>query len=541
MIRKKDIVILAIIFIMGFSLRLGFAPRENMACDSFEILSSAKTLAETGRYMITEVGLSDLVVHYSYAGWPVGYALMLSILFKVFGYSELIATYFTVFISSLVIILTAITAALFWDRKTGYIAGLVVAINPLLVAFNGRIFTNNPELLFLMLAFTCLFISVVRKGENLEFVDLQVVIGDRWRLTALFISFLFFGFLLTVRDTASVFFLVYVYVFIKCGFLNMFRHKRGLWIATKLCVGMAAVFLVGYLPSLYFNYQNYGTVLTSTHAQWGGRLDFNLFLFGDGAQVALPGSLIMVITALVYCFPLVTLLLLDRYTKKDKFFLAIIVLMFVPILFINGSYFTASSGASPRYMLPLMPFVSVIVARCLIYFFHTKFSVIATVLVLSVICWQILLTYPPPFMFKISPKFAYAAQYSPVYQVYPYENYPLHSNAMAKWVRDNTPKDSVIITHSRTYHYYYLANRDVVFLSKVTIEALSKYIETRPVFYVDDHEATYNSDIMNQMKGLASNGGFELLKVGEVKLFSPVVGHTQMKAYRILRLRPNNG
>jgi len=83
------------------------------------------------------------------------------------------------------------------------------------------------------------------------------------------------------------------------------------------------------------------------------------------------------------------------------------------------------------------------------------------------------LFYPWPGLFSFSPKFAYATYYSPVYQKYPFNNYPTHINALTCWVKAHTPKNAVIlVTSAQPYHFYYYAQRDTIIFSNVTTQVL---------------------------------------------------------------------
>ena len=535
--KYKRILTFLFIFIFGFMLRLVFAPRENETADPFEVLTSAKTLAETGKYLVPGIGSADLKIHYTHAGWPVGYPLILSVIFKIFGYSELTARLVTIFLSSLAIICVAFIAYIFFGSKVACLAGFLMAVNPLLIAFNGRIFTNNPALLFSLASLTFLLMSVVSKDKNKGFIsNPSSILKDKVHLISFLSSFLLLGFLLTIRDTEVMFMPVYLYIFFKSGFFNSSRNNDQYKSVFTLFLLAAISFIIGYLPSLYFNYQNYGVFITSAHYQWGAKLDFNYLLFGSGTSLGLPGVLVIFITTLIYCFPLVSVFFVDKTKIKDILFLLVIcVLFFLPVLIINGAYLVSSSGASPRYILPLVPFVCILTAYS-IFNLSLRIGIIwRIILLLTLFTWHIFLIYPAPLFFKISPKIAYFAQYSPVYQRYPYKNYPAHINALSDWVKKNTPDNSVVIVpSSNPYHFYYYAQRDIVTYSNITSSALSKIIATRPVFLVEGHEDTYNPEKIIRVKGIINNANLDCLKVGEIELFSPRIGLTKMRIYKIV-------
>lgn len=535
-VNHTKILVFLIVFILGFTLRLVFAPDENETADPFEVLTAAKTLAETGKYLVPGIGSSDLKIHYTYAGWPVGYPLILSGIFKFFGYSEFMARLVTIFLSSLTIIFVAVIASIFFSNKVAYLSGFLMAINPLLVAFNGRIFTNNPAMLFFSASLAFLLMSVINKDKEIKFITKpSLIFKNKARLVSFLISFLLLGFLLTIRDTEAMFMPLYLYILYKAGFLNFGYNEEQFIFIIALFLLATISFIIGYLPGIYYNYQNYGAFITSTHYQWGGRLDFNYLLFGTGSVLGLPGAVVIFITALIYCFPLFLIFFVDKINRKNTFFFgAMFVFIFLPILIINGAYAVSSTGASPRYMLPLMPVVCILTAYSILNLSSKIRKIWRTGLFLIILSWHIFLTYPMPVFFKVSPKVAFAAHYSPVYQKYPYKNYPAHVNALSEWVKINTPENSVIIAPgSNPYHFYYYAKRDVITYHNVNSSALSNIIVTRPIYLVEDHEATYNPKELNKIKDIIKSSNLNFMITGEVELFSPHAGLTKMSIYYI--------
>lgn len=215
---NKTIFIVLLIFLIGLLLRLVFAPSHNLSSDPFEVITSAKTLAETGNYLVPEVGYPDLAIHYDFAGWPVGFPLLLSMLFKVFGYSEILARLFTIFLTSLVIILTGVIShLLFRNRYITWLSALLVALNPLLVAFNSRIHTENGGLFFLFASITLLLLSVIKKG-NPDFANPEIILGDKRRLSCFLLAIFLVAFSLTVRETYVIYGLAFVYILYKASF-----------------------------------------------------------------------------------------------------------------------------------------------------------------------------------------------------------------------------------------------------------------------------------------------------------------------------------
>jgi hypothetical protein len=210
--------------------------------------------------------------------------------------------------------------------------------------------------------------------------------------------------------------------------------------------------------------------------------------------------------------------------------------MTIPIILVNGAYHVSATGASPRYVLPLIPLVCILAAEALNHL-SRKMNRFWTMLILIILAvWILFFTYPLPQLFKLSPKIAFAAHYAPVYQLFPYKNYPNHINALTKWVEANTPENSVIfVTSAQPYHFYYYAKRKVVTFPNVKSEVVRKiYKQKMPIFIVEDHEATYNPDMINTVKEIVGKLGLKYKIVGKVPLFSPRIGETIMHIYRVL-------
>jgi len=422
----------------------------------------------------------------------------------------------------------------FFSDKVIYLSSLLTAVHPLLVSFNGRIFTNNPALFFLTCSLAFLFISTVQKAEKLLFVDPVLIFTQKKRRTFFIISFFLFGFLLTIRDTEIVYSLIYLFILYKAQFFT-FKANDRIFKYTCGLLGFAFVaFLLGYTPSLYFNYHNYGTIITSTHYQWGGRLDIGYLLFGRGSYLGLPGGLVILLCVAVYCFPVV-FVFFNKIIDKEKYLLVIFMMLLLPILIINGAYKVTSTGAAPRYMLPLIPIGCLLFAHSFNRIIERVSTSKKSLFFFIILFWFLILFYPPPGLFKLSPKFAYAAHYSPMYQVYPYENYPNHINALSHWVKENTPTSSIIIVpSSNPYPFYYYSKRDVITYPNVNITSLKQIDKQRPIFIFEDHEATYDPMRLNAVKEIIKASGLDYTHVGELPLFSPKIGRTKMHIYKVI-------
>jgi hypothetical protein len=523
---NKTALIIFFIFLVGLSLRLAFAPSHNLSADPFEVITSAKTLAETGNYLVPKIGYPDLTIHYDVAGWPVGFPLLLAILFKIFGYSEIIARLFTIFMSSLVIIFTGVIShLLFKNRYITYLSALLVALNPLLVAFNSQIYTENGGLFFLFASITFLLLSVL--SDNAGFVNPETILGDKWRLSSFLLAIFLAAFSLTVRETDVIYGLAFAYILYQASF---FTNRKTIYL---VLLGIIP-FALGYSSSLYFNYVNYGSPITSTSWYWHGQgipLDFRYLLFGTSTSMKLPGGLLIIACSLLYAFPVIFLTFVKKLDGKIKFTLILLLFLLLPLALVYGCFRIPT--ATPRYILPLIPIASVVSAYAIVNIKKMK-RVYLIIIALLVILQQLFLFFPLPVSFSLSPRLGALAMYSPAYNIYSYNNFPDHTNAVVEWVKKNTESDAVVITPSRAYHFYYYAQRDVIILyGYLDVGALAPLVKFRPVYLVEDHETAVFPERIDAFLGSLAKFNLNYKIVDRIPLFSPYIGDTQMKIYRI--------
>ena len=133
---------------------------------------------------------------------------------------------------------------------------------------------------------------------------------------------------------------------------------------------------------------------------------------------------------------------LKKYSKETKYIFSVISLMVLPIIIINGSYFPTFNGASPRYVLSVIP-VSCVFSGALIHsYIRAKFKNIFNVVSVMLIFWHLILYYPFPLVMNKIPKFGFLASYAPYFQKFSYHNFPNFSSALAIWVNKNTKPDA---------------------------------------------------------------------------------------------------
>ena len=529
---------LTILFGLALALRLLSMPDHNLAEDPFTLIEAAKYLLKTGVYRMPGVGSPDAVLQYTLPSWPVGFPLALAGAFAIFGTHEIVARGFTAALSSLVAPLTAGTTNLIIrDRHVALVAGLLAAIHPLSVAFGGQVFTNNLSVT-LFIASLYFLAKCLAGGDAKGFVPLREVGRTPRRQWHLALPFFIFGLMLSTRDTDIVFIPIWMYL-IFLGEVGLWRQGEGDFTAWRKClwIGLGAL-LIGWAPSLYFNMVNFGFPLVSTHYETGIRLSLDYLVRGSDAFFGLPGIAVMGATILVYYFPAFAALpLVRRGWSTVSPFAVMGVLCALPLLLINGAFPVASTGAAPRYVLPLVPFASAIIAYTLYVSWREKKRWPMWLFFSVAIGWQSLLTYPPVRLFAVWPGFAYLTYYSPVYIGHPYHHYPDHTNAMVQWVREHTPTEALIVTPSRAQHFFYYGKRDVVVLNALTAARWSTFVSERPVYLVEDKYIAARPAVIESLSRELREEKIVLNLAGVVKIFSPEKGDISLRVYRAMKVR----
>jgi len=521
------------VLLLGIALRVYFAPDMNYETDSFSVLLAAESITETGDYTIPPVSLTDYSGNYqSHPGWAVGYPLLLSFFFKMFGYSETAARWITILLCAAVIPVVGLVGHRLQGKRAGIMAALLVAVSPLLLCLNGRILTANMGYCLLTVSISFLILATVRRGDEVRFVGSEEVIRSGTRFLCFMLACFFFGLTVMTRDDFAMF--ATVFFAVSWGMLRNPDEKiteNRPWNYLRLTVAGAVCSLAGYLPNLYFNYKTYGKILTSSHYEYGGRLSLEYFLKGSGGALGLPGWAVIIATICIFVFPLFSIFFVGRRSKAAALVGSMLVAMIVPLLLINGSYPVASSGASARYVIPLIPFASIAAAILLVRkdivpaFFYYGF-------VASLVLWHAVLIYPPTILFECSPKAAYLTQCSPWYNRHNYINYPHPVRASLQWVREHTPSDAVILSDYDFYHYFFYAHRDV--MNRDRVEQVQKQLKKRPVFFIEDHPLASHPDSLNEWKEKLATHSILLRERNSIPLFSPTRGEVRLRMYELV-------
>ena len=143
--------------------------------------------------------------------------------------------------------------------------------------------------------------------------------------------------------------------------------------------------------------------------------------------------------------------------------------------------------------------------------------------------------YPPPGLFQLWSRLGYLAYYSPVYVSSPYQNYPDHTNAMVQWVRANTPQDALIVTPSRSQHFYYYSGRDVSIADTLSIADWVGHVRQRPVYVVEDRAVALSQEYITTLRRTLAEKQLELRRSGHVEVFTPEAGTIKVNAFRVAR------
>lgn len=512
-------------------MRILFSPDMNFETDSFSVLLSAKNIAETGEYIIPPVALTDYIGYQKYTGWAVGYPLLLSAFFSIFGYGELLARWITILACSTVIPATAVMGNRLYGKGVGTVAALLVAVNPLLICLNGRILTANMGFCFLSSSLALLLLAVSRRRKDVEFLCAEELLNSGRHLALFSLSFLLYGLTFSMRDDYAMFGLVFLM------FLGIIVNESVKKSENKLasnCLKLSGVavifFIIGYLPNIYFNYKTYGKLITSSHAEYGAGLSLEYFLKGSHGAIALPGLAVILLTVLIFAFPVISIFLIRTKTKSSTLIAAIILLLTIPIIFICGAFPVTSSGAGPRYIIPLVPLA--MISSAMILSVKGIVPQIQKIIFLSVlILWHAVLFYPPTSVFKGFPKTAYLTQYSPWYNTHNYMNYPHPVKAALEWVKKNTSANAIILSDYDHYHYFYYAKRDV--MNRGYVEEIGRQIGSRPILFIEDHQTAINPESLTKWATELNRYSIALNEKGSIPLFSPAKGLVKIKIYEL--------
>lgn len=517
------------IFILGVGLRVIFAPNINLESDSFSLLLSARNIYENGQYSIPPIALTDDDNHPRYTGWAVGYPLLLAGIFAIFGYGEGAARLFTIVVAALPIIMVALLGKRLDGWRMGIIAGLLVAVNPILVCVNGRILSANIAYAFLTMSIACALLAAVQESGDEVFVPLHEILCSRRRTSLVCLAMFFFACTLSTRDDYVIF--APVLVLILFGVLYQSRSTLGItsvWEYIRASAIACGSLVVGYCPNMYFNYKNYGKVIASTGLEYGLRLSLDYFISGNNALYHLPGGVIIIVTLLVFVAPAVSVVFLWR-SRRSRVIGAVLGLMVVAVVAVYGS-FSTSIGGSGRYIIPVIPF-ALIAAAGVVACKGLVSRGTRVVFITCLILWNVALFYPPTVLFEIAPKAAHIAHYVPWYNKANYINYPHPIVATVDWVRDNTPSTAIILSDYDNYHYYFYANRQV--MSTDAVDKIARYASVRPMYLIEDHQRVINRDVSDEWLIGFRRWNITVTERQEIPFFSPAVGKQSLKIYEL--------
>lgn len=529
---KRFYLLICIVFILGVLLRVVFSPPINFETDSFSVLLSAENIAQTGRYLVPPVRLTDSNGYQSFLGWAVGCPLFLAVFFKLLGYSEALARFLMILLSSAVIPIVAFVGDRLYGKRLGIITGFLLAVNPFLVCINSRILTVNFGFSYFVISISLLLLSVLRPGKA-DFMSAQDILDSRKSFMLFLGSFLFLGFTLGTRDDYAMFvfaFLIILAFVVKASYSNL-EENRG-WNFIKLFSLASVLTIIGYFPNIYFNFVNYGRFFTSSHYEYGGRLSLQYFLRGANSSLGLPGWVVILLAVLVYSFPVISIFFLNLRNKINLLVAALIFSIILPVVFIGGAYFTASTGGAPRYIMPVIPFALLSAG---IVFLSAKY-ILRPVRIFFLIClilWNVILFYPPVLLFKVYPKLVYLTQYSPWYNISNFLNYPHPVKSMLAWVIDKTNAKAVILSDYDSYHYFFYAKRDVA--DRENITEIKKLLASRQVFFIEDHQTLKSPGSFDNWVKELNNNSIVLAQRYSLPLFSPVKACSELKVYELVR------
>lgn len=511
------------LYALAAAARYAAAPDRHIAEDSFILVESARHLVETGYYRIPSFSPSDASVSWVTPSWPAGFPLLLAGAFKVFGSTEAVARLVTLLASAFVAPLTmGLALALGEGIGVALLAGGLAAVHPLATAFAGQVFTNNLSLVLFTGALASLAAARGRAAGGERQPGSPA--GRWWMVLAGF----FAGGMLAVRDTDVILGLPLAYILLRTLRPRPFDRQTAVTLAL-----MAVAFVAGWAPGLAFNLINFGSPFVSTHYATGIRLSPSYLVHGSAAFFGLPGIAVM-LAAIVACqWPMLAAWVPGLGWPPARREAAVLALLTaVPLLVVNGAFPVASTGAAPRYTLPLTAMAAICGAQLLETAWRRR-TAWPAIVAATAVGWQLLMLYPPPQLFQRWSRFAYLAYYSPVYVAHSFHNYPDHTNALVAWVREHTPPDALIVTPSRVHHFYYYARRDVGVVDAIPAGNWAGLAASRPVYVIEDRVLALDPHGLDRIRGDLASWSLRLSEAGAVDVFTPERGIVPVRAYRV--------
>ncbi|MCD6367486.1 MAG: glycosyltransferase family 39 protein [Candidatus Aenigmarchaeota archaeon] len=154
-IDKRIWVILVLIFVLGFYFRTFVAPHTHrLYYDEDIYLNIAQNIKNEGRAILCNYGTTEKCVEGIYNKQPNGYPFLISLLFLLTGVNEVVASYFTSFLSSLTIVFVFFVSYLLTkDNRISLFSSLIFSLIPINIRWAPTTSAGSVFVLFTALTF----------------------------------------------------------------------------------------------------------------------------------------------------------------------------------------------------------------------------------------------------------------------------------------------------------------------------------------------------------------------------------------------------
>lgn len=229
---KSDQIALGLILIIAFTVRLIHQDPWYSTLDPYSYYTNAIKLF---------LGYFESV---SLWVWFIGYPLLITIFFMIFGVSTTSAVYVSTFFGVLTVLTVYLLGKELVSEEAGLLSALMVALSPTHAYMSSTIMSDVPSLFFV--SFTIyLFIKFLRTNKDLF----------------LYASSFFFGWAVLVRPSNGILILIpFIHKLVTDGFAGISPSKS----KTKKYMIALSVFILAFSPQLAYNYLHNGNLLEFT-------------------------------------------------------------------------------------------------------------------------------------------------------------------------------------------------------------------------------------------------------------------------------------
>lgn len=433
---NKTLKVLLIIILIALVLRVFVVievPR-TMGDDEAEYLLLAKGMVSAGRY--------GFATDYSMTSWngivifddehmhlakehgirPPFYPLTVAAFFKVFGISENTSVIPNIIFGTLIIILTFLIGLKIFDRSVALLSSVFLITEKNMLAYS-VVGLTEVEFIFFSLVSIYFFFSCFENKNRGKII----------------VSALFLGLAFLTRYEAVLIGIAYVIYFV--------YKERLAWIKDKNILVAIVILFLTISPWLYRNYLVFGNPIDigyatgealSTSAESMSSMTYRVsnkmigYLISLSIYAITPTLVMLGLAGAVFC-------IFEKNEKRD--FLKFISLLFLIYLV----FFAFTQTWTMRYFYIFIPFVSLFASYCLIRIYsliraedEIKAKVVVGIMILTVLGGSSWLAVEE-----------IRGDKTPIYT----EGFSIYEEN-GEWIKNNLPKDSIIITNHWMESFY---------------------------------------------------------------------------------------